>query len=290
MQNSVFLKKAPRCGSSPKSAFTLIELLVVVAIIAILAAILFPVFGRARENARRSSCQSNLKQIGLAFEQYKNDYDGYIAPNTLGTATDTKYAWPTMTLPYTKNVQIYVCPSVTSPANWKPADPNYISTSLGAARANYCQYTTNDGSGSQVPNRFLGPLTYMRNLILPNGWTTAGFTDGSKTGFVAATATKVDSSPATFSLNEAAVADPAGTIHIVDGMAGSNSATTSSCGGSASSWYIDEEIRTDHFRHAETGKPSPRHFDGFNVLYGDGHVKWRRWGSTKANEWSIQAD
>src|SRR3954469_18418003 len=58
-----------------KSGFTLIELLVVIAIIAILAAILFPVFGRARENARRSSCQSNLKQMGLAMLQYTQDYD-----------------------------------------------------------------------------------------------------------------------------------------------------------------------------------------------------------------------
>src|SRR5688572_30806831 len=62
-------------GTRKPSGFTLIELLVVIAIIAILAAVLFPVFARARENARRSSCQSNLKQIGLAFEQYIGDYD-----------------------------------------------------------------------------------------------------------------------------------------------------------------------------------------------------------------------
>ena len=58
-----------------KKAFTLIELLVVVSIIALLAAILFPVFGRARKNARRTSCQSNLKQIALGIAQYVQDYD-----------------------------------------------------------------------------------------------------------------------------------------------------------------------------------------------------------------------
>ncbi len=58
-----------------RRAFTLIELLVVIAIIAILAAILFPVFAKAREKARQSSCQSNVKQLGLAFMQYTQDYD-----------------------------------------------------------------------------------------------------------------------------------------------------------------------------------------------------------------------
>ncbi|MBC8104296.1 MAG: DUF1559 domain-containing protein, partial [Cytophagales bacterium] len=68
------LRKSSRAG------FTLIELLVVIAIIAILAAILFPVFARARENARRASCQSNLKQIGLGLIQYSQDYDEKLVP------------------------------------------------------------------------------------------------------------------------------------------------------------------------------------------------------------------
>lgn len=93
-----------------RSAFTLIELLVVIAIIAILAAILFPVFGRARENARRSSCMSNLKQVGLGFMQYTQDYDERVVPNDdQGTTIRRHYA--ELLMPYIKSEQVFRCPS-----------------------------------------------------------------------------------------------------------------------------------------------------------------------------------
>src|SRR6476646_9032401 len=95
-----------------KSAFTLIELLVVIAIIAILAAILFPVFGRARENARRSSCQSNLKQIGLGILQYAQDYDETMVPTQASNGTNNGSApWGSLVQPYVKSVQVFRCPS-----------------------------------------------------------------------------------------------------------------------------------------------------------------------------------
>ncbi|BCM94441.1 hypothetical protein IAD21_06348 [Abditibacteriota bacterium] len=97
--------------SKNRFAFTLIELLVVIAIIAILAAILFPVFARARENARRASCSSNLKQIGLGWLQYAQDYDEKVAPATINGCTAAAFSWPVLLYPYIKSTQLYVCPS-----------------------------------------------------------------------------------------------------------------------------------------------------------------------------------
>lgn len=99
-------------ASRTKSAFTLIELLVVIAIIAILAAILFPVFGRARENARRSSCQSNLKQIGLGITQYTQDYDE-IQPFVSTAGNWSVDGWMHTLQPYVKSYQVFKCPSDT---------------------------------------------------------------------------------------------------------------------------------------------------------------------------------
>ena len=95
---------------SIKSGFTLIELLVVIAIIAILAAILFPAFARARENGRRASCASNLKQIGLGFMQYTQDYDEHV-PMTYWDANTGDYGWMRALQPYIKSEQLFQCPS-----------------------------------------------------------------------------------------------------------------------------------------------------------------------------------
>jgi len=125
--------------------FTLIELLVVIAIISILTAILFPVFARARENARRTSCMSNLKQIGLGFMQYTQDYDEKLPPplycgvwssdyssRTIDTDTSKPsgvykvssgstanhwVSWMDAIFPYVKSTQIFRCPSATGTAD-----------------------------------------------------------------------------------------------------------------------------------------------------------------------------
>ena len=106
-----------------RRGFTLIELLVVIAIIAILAAILFPVFARARENARKANCLSNLKQIGTGMLMYAQDNDEHLPvggyyeilqawPNSLDTMT-----WRALVQPYLKNTAVYICPSAP-PGQW----------------------------------------------------------------------------------------------------------------------------------------------------------------------------
>lgn len=102
-------------NNSKKSAFTLIELLVVIAIIAILAAILFPVFAQARDKARQTSCLSNTKQMGLGITMYAQDYDetypqAYWYANDLNGANGYNQ-WSGLIQPYVKNTALFVCPS-----------------------------------------------------------------------------------------------------------------------------------------------------------------------------------
>ena len=93
--------------------FTLIELLVVIAIIAILAAILFPVFARAKEKARQTSCLSNIKQIQLAVIMYTQDYDEYMPRSWFYLNNQQGWTWADVVLPYIRNDNIFDCPSTS---------------------------------------------------------------------------------------------------------------------------------------------------------------------------------
>ncbi len=115
----------------PRSGFTLIELLVVIAIIAILAAILFPVFSKVRENARKTTCLSNEKQIGLAITQYQQDADETyppLRPDDKGASTyggnghETDWWWSQAIYPFVKSAAMFVCPSNPDTG---PVCPNY---------------------------------------------------------------------------------------------------------------------------------------------------------------------
>jgi prepilin-type N-terminal cleavage/methylation domain-containing protein/prepilin-type processing-associated H-X9-DG protein len=143
--------------NSRKKGFTLIELLVVIAIIAILAAILFPVFARARENARRASCQSNLKQIALGVFMYNQDYDeelptitvntsvNYEAALTAGNASSAPYGWADALQPYLKSTQIFQCPS-------ENVGPN-VDATLGE----YTDYWINGNAAGKADAQFDAP-------------------------------------------------------------------------------------------------------------------------------------
>ena len=140
-----------------RSAFTLIELLVVIAIIAILAAILFPVFARARENARRSSCQSNLKQIGLGIIQYTQDYD---EKYPYGLNSDFQQGWATQTQPYLKSIQVFRCPSDSNDST-----PAYNSGFYGAAMSYAANAFVNYRNDA---NRNVGVLGYAQGWVADN--------------------------------------------------------------------------------------------------------------------------
>ncbi|NUQ01493.1 MAG: DUF1559 domain-containing protein [Armatimonadetes bacterium] len=133
-----------------RKGFTLIELLVVIAIIAILAAILFPVFAKAREKARQSTCQNNLKQIGVAIAQYTQDYDERLSPNYIYESPGSTNLcwWEDLTQPYIKNYQVVICPSdQPAPYTWqRPAWTGYPNPLMRSYSAN-----SNGGGSAVIP-------------------------------------------------------------------------------------------------------------------------------------------
>jgi len=186
-----------------KRGFTLIELLVVIAIIAILAAILFPVFARAREKARQASCLNNTKQIILAILMYAQDYDDKIVANA--TYYDYPptggpfYWWWDATAPYIKNTQVWVCPSkpdVTIGYGWSyPCMPYWCHSSQRVAALAWWNYpaevmifgcTRPDGPGgstytysyiSYAASHWPDPYTGHVGIVHNNG-SNIGYMDG----------------------------------------------------------------------------------------------------------------
>jgi prepilin-type N-terminal cleavage/methylation domain-containing protein/prepilin-type processing-associated H-X9-DG protein len=156
--------------ASTRKAFTLIELLVVIAIIALLAAILFPVFSRARESARRSSCQSNLKQIGISILQYAQDYDerqifDSVTPGVVGPSI-----WVTTLQPYIKSAQVWRCPS----------DTNATIPSVGNGNSSYVinnMYTNMGGGNAGPTSSTIGGTRTVALAAIPSPATTIQVTD-----------------------------------------------------------------------------------------------------------------
>ncbi|RYG85716.1 MAG: prepilin-type N-terminal cleavage/methylation domain-containing protein [Alphaproteobacteria bacterium] len=182
-----------------RSGFTLIELLVVIAIIAILAAILFPVFAQAREKARQISCLSNTKQLGLAFMQYVQDYD-----EQFQSSPYYGQGWAELMYPYVKSKGVYICPNDTrdKEVDWATDQISYVvnvnisdplntqNPAIGAAMADIVAPSTTVllYEGSQTYAGYIGPKNSDPYKVGTGNWarltpTAYGdITDTSKTG------------------------------------------------------------------------------------------------------------
>ena len=260
-----------------KAAFTLIELLVVIAIIAILAAILFPVFARARENARRASCQSNLKQIGLGLLQYSQDYDEIMVAGRRGTSpygsnpAGDGYVWNDAIFPYVKSEQIFNCPSAAFFKDNFAAKPySYVEPPGISGRSHQNKtlgsYALNMADASNSSGNYFGPVT---SVDISAGGTTKEVSMAS----LAAPATTVlvaetlgwrhDSGTAT-DCNVISFRNPGNNPPIIEaGQALVNRPKQSfRAMGSGTSG-----------NNGGNGEIVERHLDTTNILWADGHVK-----------------
>jgi prepilin-type N-terminal cleavage/methylation domain-containing protein/prepilin-type processing-associated H-X9-DG protein len=240
-----------------KNGFTLIELLVVIAIIAILAAILFPVFAKAREKARTATCQSNLRQVLQAMKMYSTDNEGWETP-AFKYVDNRKYLywWQDLLQPYYKNYASLVCPSDPEPFVWNDLRPPGFKAMTGSYGINTVeQWSSNKGwSGQTLDHHGYRDPTYGSDGALDSG------------------------SDVGASVNESDVKDPAGTIWVAD-----------------SSWI---ELWDDRWLDYADKKGRPRadwgvegrHNNGFDAMFGDGHVKWLHYGSSQPCQWSIEDD
>jgi prepilin-type N-terminal cleavage/methylation domain-containing protein/prepilin-type processing-associated H-X9-DG protein len=232
--------------------FTLIELLVVIAIIAILAAILFPVFAQAREAARKTQCLSNVKQIATAYMMYAQDFDEHLPqhvtertadPGTPDTAiARAPYSYKVKLFPYVKNEGLFKCPSspgwpAPQPGSWFLAD-----------------YGNNHNESNLIS-------ASQRDWYLAN----------PNFGFNELTPLSTIAFPAEF---------------ILAADAGRAAGTTSRGGLYPQPWAFDDSALPENRQQA---RMLARHQGGANIAYADGHAKWTRpektWRSYEDNDW-----
>jgi prepilin-type N-terminal cleavage/methylation domain-containing protein/prepilin-type processing-associated H-X9-DG protein len=249
-----------------RKGFTLIELLVVIAIIAILAAILFPVFQKVRENARRASCGSNLKQLGLALIQYSQDGDEKYPSGVFGSYYSVS-GWASRIYPYVKSTGVYKCPD----------DPSTQQTLAGNTAIFYpVSYAMNDNLDSLYNNSSLSALQAPASTVAltevtgmycdlsnqnddPDGWT-GNLNDqygqpGEKSHYGSEEVDGGDNGD--------------GDLYELNAQNGQHAVTANGAPGTGVGMGNPPRIQATWFRDG-------RHTDGSNFLLGDGHVKWFR--------------
>jgi prepilin-type N-terminal cleavage/methylation domain-containing protein/prepilin-type processing-associated H-X9-DG protein len=242
-----------------RRGFTLIELLVVLAIIAILAAILFPVFAQAREKAHQASCQSNMRQISLALHMYSEDYDETFAPAWLESGRPSPgrvVYWQTFVQGYLKNRAITLCPSYSRGYPFEKWFSSLDNVDVDyRAKLWYCSYALNS----------------------IETWFFIKWPDAKTNHFGAKMGT-----------TWAQAVDPAGTIYVIDGGSpdiwADDHLDFSVCPpfNRRTGWAVGKRYYACNERGVHHGL--------LNALYFDGHVRTVVAGRTKPSMWTLQAD
>jgi prepilin-type N-terminal cleavage/methylation domain-containing protein/prepilin-type processing-associated H-X9-DG protein len=249
--------------------FTLIELLVVIAIIAILAAILFPVFAKVREKARQTACLSNIRQLGLALIQYVNDNDQCTPSCAPGGANNAPAGWASRILPYVGTPSLYQCP-----------DDSSITTANGQIGTSYALNADTIVEDQQGTGRSFSQSAYTEPDKTVWFFEIAGAT-GEVITNPAVTATYPfgdwtfgGQSPVGWGIGETANSnDPYGAN-------AQNGATSSQTDGHLQ--YV-----TGQFGYSTVCNnflTTPRHTGGSNYLLADGHAKWFRGAAIAGGE------
>jgi len=239
-----------------KRAFTLIELLVVIAIIAILAAILFPVFSQARDKARQASCQSNLKQLGSAFLMYTQDYDEQLPYNYhYSNGQAALWWWEDDLQPYIKNLQVLICPSANPKIQYTyrrpPGLPNPLITTYVGNTASF--------GGAAGNCQQIKPAGNCNPPLISNA--------GTGTGTVGL----------------ADLEDVAGTIFVTEGWTKEIWRIETTTAWKGRSGYLPPPYDTK-----SSGLEVGRHSETNNLLFCDGHVKAVK--TPTAQMWTREAD